>query len=136
MASSKWYYSQYSSCKRKSKDLKSKKAELEGIRNAITHDPIHGAPDGINKELNDALDEHAKGMTGDSAFNTNYACLEAKKESGVYSDSNVSGAYNAINNEINSLTGQINSAESQAKSYYSKYLQALKDEIIEKVTGG
>lgn len=136
MASSKWYYSQYATFSRKGKNLKGKRAELEKIRDAIAHDPIYSAPEKINRELNDALEEHADGMQGDAVFYTNYSLLESKKESGVFSDANVYGAYNAINTEILTLTKQINNADSQTRSYFQKYSQAVKEEMIAKVTGG
>lgn len=131
MASSSYYYSQYTKYKKQVKSLKGKRSELEKIEKEFDRNPVSGDPKDYNKKIKNALEYHAKGFSGDNSFNGMYSALEALKEKEVLDDPDLNSAHRAIQTEIRSLNQQINDAQNKQDQAWKKYQNAKYQEKVE-----
>ena len=131
MASSAYYYRQYTQYNNQVKDLKNKRTELEKIDKEFYKNPVQGDPDDYNKKMNNALTAHSKALVGDQGFSGLYSALEEMKECAVLDDRNLNGAHWAINDEIRKLNNQITDAQRKADQNWRSYQNAKYQEKIE-----
>ena len=131
MADSKFFDNQYRSYKNQVKSLQKDLTKLIRIRDSLTGD-FYDEQSNVNRELDDLKEDLNKAVRHDGKFSNNASLCNVYKEKGSTADSGLSGAINAIENEIAQLQNQKSTAEGNMEQSYQQY-QTKKTEERQKM---